>query len=96
MRNLSSRRRTYLDHDLPDVESLAAPRPLLVQQCSRDGLFPLAGMQEAVEKIAAVDEKAGAEDGFSVRFYDMPHHFTIGMQDEAFAWLDQRLGNTDW
>jgi hypothetical protein len=81
--------------DLPDVASLAAPRALLVQQCSRDGLFPLAGMQEAVEKIAAVYEKAGIRDRFSGRFYDAPHRFTLSMQEEAFDWFDQRLGNTD-
>jgi hypothetical protein len=79
--------------DLPDVASLTAPRHLLVQQCSQDRLFPPAGMQEAVEKIAAVYEKAGVGDRFSGRFYDAPHRFTIAMQDEAFAWLDEQLGN---
>src|SRR6266545_1391911 len=32
--------------DMPDLVSLAAPRALLVQQCEKDGLFPLAGMKE--------------------------------------------------
>ena len=40
--------------DLPDVVSLRAPRPLMVQQCKRDGLFPLAGMEEAVRKIEGI------------------------------------------
>ncbi len=78
--------------DWPDVASLAAPRHLLVQQCSRDQLFPLPGMRAAVEKIAAVYAKAGARSGFSGRFYDVPHRFTRAMQDEAFAWLDRHLG----
>lgn len=77
--------------DLPDVASLRAPRPLLVQQCKQDGLFPLAGMQAAVEKIAAVYEKAGAKDRFSGRFYDVPHRFDVAMQEEAFDWLDRQL-----
>jgi dienelactone hydrolase len=81
--------------DLPDVASLAAPRPLLVQQCSQDRLFPLAGMQEAVEKIAAAYEKAGVRDRFSGCFYDAPHQFMRAMQDEAFAWFDRMLGNTE-
>ena len=29
--------------DLPDVVALRAPKPLLVQQCRQDGLFPPAG-----------------------------------------------------
>ena len=77
--------------DLPDVASLAAPRALLVQQCSRDRLFPLAGMKESVEKIAAVYKKAGAGKQFAGRFHDVPHQFTRKMQDEAFAWLDEHL-----
>ncbi len=81
--------------DLPDVASLAAPRALMVQQCVQDGLFPLAGMQEAVAKIAAVYEKAGVKERFSGRFYDAPHRFTRAMQEEAFEWFDQRLGNSE-
>jgi hypothetical protein len=77
--------------DLPDVASLAAPRHLLVQQCSQDRLFPPAGMKEAVEKISAVYEKAGVKEKFTSRFHDVPHKFTRAMQDEAFAWLDERL-----
>jgi dienelactone hydrolase len=77
--------------DLPDVAALAAPRALLVQQCSRDRLFPLAGMKEAVEKIAAAYRKAGASKQFAGRFHDVPHQFTRAMQDEAFVWLDEHL-----
>jgi dienelactone hydrolase len=77
--------------DWPDVASLHAPMPLLVQQCSRDALFPLEAMKKSVEKIAAVYTKAGARDQFSGRFYDVPHRFTIAMQDEAFEWFDRHL-----
>lgn len=77
--------------DLPDVVSMTAPRPLLVQQCSRDGLFPLSGMKAAVEKIAAVYEKGGAKDRFAGRFYDVPHEFNRDMQDDAFEFLDKHL-----
>jgi hypothetical protein len=70
---------------------LAAPRALLVQQCSRDALFPPAGMKEGVRNIAAVYKKGGAAEKFSGRFYDVPHQFTRAMQDDAFAWLDRHL-----
>jgi dienelactone hydrolase len=45
--------------DLPDIVALRAPLPLLVQQCKRDGLFPLSGMEESIEKLAAIYAKAG-------------------------------------
>jgi dienelactone hydrolase len=77
--------------DLPDVASLAAPRPLLVQQCSQDGLFPPEGMREAVRKVEAVYEKVCAGAKFSGRFYDGPHRFSKAMQDEAFDWFDRHL-----
>jgi dienelactone hydrolase len=77
--------------DLPDAASLAAPRGLLVQQCGRDRLFPAEGMKEAVEKIAAVYEKAGAGKQFAARTYDAPHQFTRAMQEDAFTWFEERL-----
>ncbi len=77
--------------DLPDVVSLRAPKPLMVQQCKRDGLFPLAGMEEAVRKIEGIYRKAGAADAFVARFYDVPHTFNVEMQEDAFAWFDRHL-----
>jgi dienelactone hydrolase len=74
--------------DLPDVVALRAPKPLLVLQCRRDGLFPLAGMEESVAKLEAIYKKAGAPAAFRSRFFDERHIFNIAMQDEAFAWLD--------
>jgi hypothetical protein len=77
--------------DWPDVASLTAPRSLMVLQCRRDQLFPLAGMQESIGKIAVAYERAGVKDKFVGRFYDVPHHYTRQMQDDAFAWFDERL-----
>jgi dienelactone hydrolase len=74
--------------DLPDVVALRAPKPLLVQQCRKDALFPPAGMDEAVRKIAAIYEKAGARERFKSQFYDVPHIFNVQMQEDAFAWMD--------
>lgn len=77
--------------DIPDVASMMAPKPLLVQQCRQDGLFPLHGMVESVDKIAAIYEKAGVPNQFEGRFYEQPHILNIEMQDEAFNWLDRHL-----
>jgi dienelactone hydrolase len=78
--------------DWPDLVSMAAPRALMVLQCSQDRLFPAAGMRESVDKIAAAYRKANCADKFAGRFHDVPHKFTRAMQDEAFAWLDRHLG----
>jgi dienelactone hydrolase len=77
--------------DLPDVIACRAPKPLMVQQCSRDELYPPEGMKEAVAKIAAIYRKAGAATNFEGRFYDRPHIFSVKMQEEAFEWMDRWL-----
>ncbi len=77
--------------DWPDVAAMRAPLPLMVQQCRQDALFPLAGMEAANAKIAAIYAKAGAKDRFADRFYDEPHKYTLAMQEEAFAWFDRHL-----
>ena len=77
--------------DLPDVVSMMAPKPLLVQQCTHDGLYPLSGMKDAVKKIGAIYEKVEAAENFSGRFYDTAHRFTRDMQADAFAFFDQHL-----
>lgn len=81
----------HRDLDFPDVATLTAPRALMVLQCSRDGLFPLDGMRESVQQIAAGYRKAGVEERFLGKFYDHPHVFSVNMQNEAFAWLDRHL-----
>jgi hypothetical protein len=77
--------------DLPDLIGCMVPKPLMVQQCSQDELYPLSGMEKAVEKLEAIYEKAGVPEMFTGRFYDRPHIFVLEMQKDAFAWLDRWL-----
>ena len=77
--------------DLPDLLGAFAPNPLLVLQCSRDGLYTLASMKEAVEKLERIYSLAGASNRFAGKFYDQPHRFSADMQDDAFIWLDAHL-----
>jgi dienelactone hydrolase len=77
--------------DLPDVIGCLVPKPLLVQQCSKDALYPMEGMKEALKKIEAIYAKAGASSKFQGQFYDQPHIFSLKMQEEAFDWLDRWL-----
>ncbi len=77
--------------DLPDVAALVAPGALLVQQASRDALFPATGMIGAVDKLTRIFAKAGIPERFRGTFHDEPHSFRAAMQDEAFAWLERWL-----
>ena len=81
----------YKYMDLPDVASMNVPGGLMVINGTKDGLFPLDGVYESFEKIAAVYGKAGVPDRFQGVTYDGPHEFNAEMQAKAFAWLDRWL-----
>ena len=81
----------YQELDLPDVASLACPRPLLIMQGSQDRLFPLDGVERSLAKLAAIYDKAGAGERYASRIYEAPHRFDVEMQEDAFAWLDRWL-----
>jgi dienelactone hydrolase len=81
----------YPSLDLPDAAALHAPGALLVQQCRRDTLYPLAAMQGAVDKLARIYAKAGLAERFRGTFYDEPHSFKVPAQEETFAWLERWL-----
>lgn len=81
---------SVLDH--PDVATLGAPEcAILVQSCGRDRLFPRGGMAQAAAKIRNVYAKEGHPERFRAESYDVPHSFTVPMQDDAFAWLEKWL-----
>jgi len=77
--------------DLPDVLGAFAPKPLLVVQCARDSLYTPESMREAVVKLEKIYAKAGATEAFASSFHDVPHKFTINMQEEVFRWFDKHL-----
>lgn len=75
----------YLDY--PDVASLSLPRPLLVINGTRDGLFDLDGVKASFDKLHACYTKVGAPDRCCTCLYDTPHEFNEAMQTEAWNWL---------
>ena len=81
----------YGQMDFPDAAGMMAPGALMVQQCSRDALYPMQGMKESVAKLEAVYRKAGVPERFRGVFYDVPHSFTPPMQEDAFVWLEKWL-----
>lgn len=75
----------YLDY--PDIASLAMPRPLLLFNGLKDGLFNLDGVRSAFATLNACYAKAGVPDHCRTRMLDTPHEFNAEMQAEAWAWL---------
>jgi pimeloyl-ACP methyl ester carboxylesterase len=82
----------YRHLDIPDVASLAAPRPMYLTGGELDPLFTPEGVAVAYAKIARVYASQRAASRLRTRTWPgLGHIFTAEMQDDAFAWLDQNL-----
>jgi dienelactone hydrolase len=78
--------------DLPDVASIAAPRPMLFFHGGLDPLFTAAGVRAAHDRLRAVWRSRHAEERLHLKTWpDRGHVFDARMQDEVFAWLDRVL-----
>lgn len=77
--------------DYPDVASMAMPKPLLVINGRRDGLFKTEGVAASFEKLQACYLKAGAASHVRTDLHDTPHEFNLTMQQDAWRWLEKWL-----
>ncbi len=80
----------YLDY--PDVASIACPKPMLFYNGTKDSLFPVTCVNDAYAKMRRVWESQNAGDKLVTKLWEVPHRFTLEMQEEAFDWLDGVLG----
>jgi dienelactone hydrolase len=79
------------DLDIPDVASIACPKPMLFYNGEQDKLFPIPGVEAAYARMRRVWESQAAGDGLETKIWPVPHVFNREMQEEAFAWLDRQL-----
>lgn len=78
--------------DIPDVASLAAPKPMLFLNGAADRLFTPEGVRAAHARLRAVWDSLGA--GERLRTQVRPgagHECAVPVQEEVFAWLDSVL-----
>lgn len=73
--------------DLPDVISLRAPTPLMVQYNEEDELFTPKGQHDSDTKISEIYSGMKSKGNYVGRFYPGVHKFDVTMQEEAFQWL---------
>jgi len=82
--------------DYPDVAGIACPKPMMFLCGRRDALFPVAAIEEALDKMRRVWESQPGGAKLKTRRYDAPHEFNATMPDEASASLEVRLQPTKW
>ncbi|MGP4049486.1 dienelactone hydrolase family protein [Streptomyces sp. 2A115] len=78
--------------DIPDVASIAAPKPMLFFNGGLDTLFTADGVRVAYDKLRAVWRSRHAGERLRTKAWpDLGHVFVDRMQDEVFDWLDAVL-----
>jgi dienelactone hydrolase len=75
--------------DIPDVATIAAPRPMFVLDGELDPLFSAAGREVAYRKMGLVWTAQHARDRLRTQVWPgLGHVFVEEMQTAAFDWLD--------
>nr|WP_245601956.1 alpha/beta hydrolase family protein [Xylanibacter oryzae] len=81
--------RQYLDY--PDVASIAAPKPMLFIDGTKDHLFPIRGVKKAFEEMHEVWKSQGADDKLDTEIWDIPHSCHKDVQLKVLHFLDKYL-----
>ncbi len=77
--------------DFPVVAALVAPRPLLISNTDKDGIFPLDGVVDVYWKTKRIYELYGATDKLGLQICEGPHKDTQQLRVHAFQWMNRWL-----
>lgn len=78
--------------DIPDIASLAAPKPMLIFSGGQDKLFPANAVNDAFAKAHRVWSSQNADDRLVTKTWPaLGHVFYQQQQNEVFPWLDKWL-----
>jgi dienelactone hydrolase len=79
--------------DYAQVAALVAPRPLLISNTDKDGIFPLEGVVRVHEKVRRLYRLHGAEKSLGLQITEGPHADTQELHIHAFRWFNRFLKN---
>jgi len=77
--------------DYPLVAALVAPRPLLISNSDKDGIFPLDGVVRVYEKARRIYKLCGAEKNIGLHITEGPHRSTQSLRVHTFTWFNRFL-----
>jgi dienelactone hydrolase len=77
--------------DIPDVASLACPKPMLFYSGAKDKLFPRAGVDKAYKQLNSIWKEQDASDKISTLISDGPHFFSKKMQQDVLIFFNDHL-----
>jgi dienelactone hydrolase len=81
--------------DYDKVAALVAPRPLLILNTDKDGIFPLDGVISVYSNTRRIYKALGAEAKIGLQIAEGPHKDTQPLNDGAFHWFERWLKGAD-
>lgn len=80
-------------YDIPDLVSMAAPKPLYLINGGQDTLMPVDGVQQGYRQLQQVWRLLGAEAQLRTELWsEAGHRFTAAQQQQVWQWLQQVSG----
>ena len=77
--------------DFAEVASLVAPRPLLISNSDKDGIFPLDGVVDVYVKTRRIYRLYGKGQNLGLQITEGPHRDTQELRVHAFHWFNRFL-----
>lgn len=81
--------------DYDKVAALVAPRPLLICNTDKDGIFPLDGVYAVYASTRRLYKALGAEAKIGLQIAEGPHKDMQALNTGAFAWFERWLKGAD-
>src|SRR5262249_33931013 len=81
--------------DYAKVAALVAPRPLLITNTDRDGIFLLEGVVRVHNQVRRIYRLFGADEKLGLQISEGPHKDTQELQVAAFHWVNRHLMQKD-
>jgi dienelactone hydrolase len=81
--------------DFAEVAALVAPRPLLISNTDKDGIFPLDGVVDVYNKTRRIYELHGEVKKIGLHICEGPHKDTQELRIHAFHWFNKFLKGED-
>jgi hypothetical protein len=81
--------------DYAQVAALVAPRPLLISNTDKDGIFPLDGVVDVYNKVRRIYELHGKLKNIGLQITEGPHKDTQELRVHAFHWFNKFLKGED-
>ncbi|HPD15212.1 MAG TPA: acetylxylan esterase [Planctomycetota bacterium] len=74
-----------------EIVGLNAPRPFLAANGAKDGIFPIAGARQTIERAGRLYAFAGAADRVRLFEAELPHGWAQPLREAACGWLARWL-----